>query len=352
MNYNNNGYYGGNYPPPGGNYPPPPPYNWQYDPLAQEKKREKKNISRISITVGLAVIGFTLLSMVLGVLLRAIPGFLSEYKGNASFSIYFDMVYSVFIIGVPFFAAMSYLKSKDALPAVLPLGTAKNTPVFFLLVFSGLMACIAGSYASSIFGSIFQNLFGIEFTMAEDGIKLTTASVILPYIVKTAVLPALIEEFAMRGVVMQSLRKYGDWFAIIMSSLVFALLHGNMVQIPFAFIAGIAIGYAVTVTGSMWTGVLIHFLNNLASIVMQIGIDNCSETVSSVITMSVVFVIMIIGIICAAIYFKNYSHAYPLKNGESLVLSWNEKTRAFVVTAPMIIAICLLLWKTAMYIEF
>ena len=150
------------------------------------------------------------------------------------------------------------------------------------------MACIAGSYASSIFGSIFQNLFGIEFTMAEDGIKLTTASVILPYIVKTAVLPALIEEFAMRGVVMQSLRKYGDWFAIIMSSLVFALLHGNMVQIPFAFIAGIAIGYAVTVTGSMWTGILIHFLNNLASIIMQIGIDNCSETVSAVITMSVV----------------------------------------------------------------
>ena len=42
MNYNNNGYYGGNYPPPGGNYPPPPPYNWQYAPLAQEKKREKK----------------------------------------------------------------------------------------------------------------------------------------------------------------------------------------------------------------------------------------------------------------------------------------------------------------------
>ena len=243
-------------------------------------------------------------------------------------------------------------------PALVPadnygaLGTAKNTPVFFLLVLSGLMACIAGSYASSIFGSIFQNLFGIEFTMAEDGIKLTTASVILPYIVKTAVLPALIEEFAMRGVVMQSLRKYGDWFAIIMSSLVFALLHGNMVQIPFAFIAGIAIGYAVTVTGSMWTGILIHFLNNLASIIMQIGIDNCSETVSAVITMSVVFVIMISGIICAAIYFKNYSHAYPLKNGESLVLSWNEKTRAFVVTAPMIIAICLLLWETAMYIEF
>ncbi len=352
MNYNNNGYYGGNYPPPGGNYPPPPPYNWQYDPLAQEKKREKKNISRVSIAVGLAVIGFTLLSMIIGVLLRAIPGFLTEYKGNAVFSIYFDMIYSALIICVPFFSAYAYLKSKRDLPEVLPLGTAKNTSVFFLLVFAGLMACIAGSYASSIFGNIFKNLFGIEFTMAEDGIKLTTASVILPYIVKTAVLPALIEEFAMRGVVMQSLRKYGDWFAIIMSALVFALLHGNMVQIPFAFIAGIAIGYAVTVTGSMWTGVLIHFLNNLASIIMQIGIDNFSESTAAVITMTVVFAIMISGIVCAAIYFKNYSHAYPLAAGECKVLTRNEKARAFIVTAPMIIAICLLLWETAMYIKF
>ena len=42
--------------------------------------------------------------------------------------------------------------------------------------------------------------------------------------------------------------------------------------------------------------VFVRFLNNLASIVMQIGIDNCSETVSSVITMSVVFVLSLIHI--------------------------------------------------------
>ena len=44
MNYNNNGYYGGKYTPPGGKYPTQTPNNWQYDPLAQEKKREKKKI--------------------------------------------------------------------------------------------------------------------------------------------------------------------------------------------------------------------------------------------------------------------------------------------------------------------
>ena len=82
------------------------------------------------------------------------------------------------------------------------------------------------------------------------------------YALSVAVVAPLVEEFAMRGVVMQPLKKYGRWFAIIASSLVFGVLHGNFIQAPFALIAGIGIGYAVCVTDSIWTGVLIHFCNN------------------------------------------------------------------------------------------
>lgn len=75
----------------------------------------------------------------------------------------------------------------------------------------------------------------------------------------------------MRGVVMQPLRKYGDWFAILTSAFVFALMHGNLVQAPFAFIAGIGLGYAVIASGSLWTGILIHLLNNSISVIQTIG---------------------------------------------------------------------------------
>ena len=79
----------------------------------------------------------------------------------------------------------------------------------------------------------------------------------------------LAEEFAMRGIVMGSLRKFGDNFAVIVSAILFGLMHGNLVQIPFAFVVGLALGYAVIKTGSITTGILIHFINNFLATVLS-----------------------------------------------------------------------------------
>lgn len=84
-----------------------------------------------------------------------------------------------------------------------------------------------------------------------------------------AIVAPLVEEFAMRGVVMGSLRRYGDGFAIGVSAILFGLMHGNLVQIPFASIVGLALGYAVVKTGSLWTGVLIHAINNAIASVLS-----------------------------------------------------------------------------------
>ena len=72
------------------------------------------------------------------------------------------------------------------------------------------------------------------------------------YFIMVAVVPPLTEELAIRGVIMQPLRRYGDRFAVVASAVLFAVLHGNLIQAPFAFIAGLGIGYAVCITGSLW----------------------------------------------------------------------------------------------------
>ena len=101
---------------------------------------------------------------------------------------------------------------------------------------------------------------------------------------------------------MQSLRKYGDGFAIIMSSFVFALMHGNMIQIPFAFIAGIGIGYAVIKTGTMWTGIIIHFINNAIAVISMTVSQNCSDEITNMFSMILYTVVFAVGIICFALY--------------------------------------------------
>ncbi len=84
-------------------------------------------------------------------------------------------------------------------------------------------------------------------------------------LLQTAAIPALVEEFAFRGVMLGMLRRYGDGFAIVVSSLLFGVIHGNFVQMPFAFFVGLAFGYTVVRTGSLVPVVIIHFINNATS---------------------------------------------------------------------------------------
>ena len=78
------------------------------------------------------------------------------------------------------------------------------------------------------------------------------------YIINGVVLPAFIEEIVFRGAIMQSLRRFGDGFALLVSSVLFAVVHGNFVQAPYAFLMGLVIGYFVLRTGSLWAGIFIH----------------------------------------------------------------------------------------------
>lgn len=95
----------------------------------------------------------------------------------------------------------------------------------------------------------------------------TAANVL--YFISIAILPAILEEAMFRGVILQSLRRYGDGFALIVSSVLFGVMHGNLVQAPYTMVVGFIIGYFVLYTGSIWPGVLIHFVNNGSSVVME-----------------------------------------------------------------------------------
>ena len=151
---------------------------------------------------------------------------------------------------------------------------------------------------------------------------------------------------------MQSLRRYGDRFAVIMSSFVFALMHGNMVQIPFAFIAGIALGYAVIKTGSLWTGIIVHFINNSMAVLSMVAFDNLSERGSTIFTVGMYSVVFILGLICAGLYCKKNSNIfYGFSNGNIYYLNNGEKAKSFIANVPMALAIAILIAETAMYIN-
>jgi sodium transport system permease protein len=78
-----------------------------------------------------------------------------------------------------------------------------------------------------------------------------------------ALLPAICEELAFRGFVLNGLRRTGHkWGAILMTSALFGVVHMLLQQSLSAFLIGIVIGYVAVKTNSIWPAMLFHCAHN------------------------------------------------------------------------------------------
>lgn len=80
-----------------------------------------------------------------------------------------------------------------------------------------------------------------------------------------AILPALGEEFIFRGIIMRfaARRSRGAMaFPIVISALLFALIHFNPYGLPAIFLAGVLLALIYWWTGSLWLAILAHFIHN------------------------------------------------------------------------------------------
>ncbi len=114
-----------------------------------------------------------------------------------------------------------------------------------------------------------------------------------------AVFPAIFEELMTRGIVLRELLPYGKGFAIITSGAIFGLMHMNPLQLPFAFIAGVAMAYAVVYCGSLRVSVAVHFANNFISVLLTALPEFLPEDIAFYIEALITFVIFAAGSIAA-----------------------------------------------------
>ena len=73
-----------------------------------------------------------------------------------------------------------------------------------------------------------------------------------------AVLVPVQEELTYRGLGFVLLERFGTWFAVVGTGLLFALAHGYVGLLPVFLAAGIAFGWLRARTGSIYPGMLVH----------------------------------------------------------------------------------------------
>lgn len=101
------------------------------------------------------------------------------------------------------------------------------------------------------------------------------------------------EEFVFRGVIYRSYRRSGDWndntryktlrgngiSAMLLSSLLFGLMHMNFNQAVYAFAIGIFLVLLVEAAGSLWASVFCHMFFNSCQVVLMYASQNMLNSV-------------------------------------------------------------------------
>lgn len=77
-----------------------------------------------------------------------------------------------------------------------------------------------------------------------------------------AITPAICEEFFFRGLALSGLKKLGLWPALLVTALIFGLAHASIYRLLPTMFIGLLLTWLVWRTGSIWTGVVGHALNN------------------------------------------------------------------------------------------
>ena len=94
----------------------------------------------------------------------------------------------------------------------------------------------------------------------------------------TALAPAFCEEFLFRGMVDNQLEPYGKTSAIVISSVLFGLMHSNASQLLYATMAGLIMAYVYQVTGSIFASGAIHLFNNTLAVLDTVFLSEFHET--------------------------------------------------------------------------
>lgn len=305
-----------------------------------EKNSFKKDLKRICNAIGTALLAETAVVFLFNALIFLILLFDDKNQTIRSFISNPAVLHVQQII----IASISF-----TLPVIFVLylfGYKANEIVFFEkpqkksflpLFLIGISFCGFANIATAVAGSFFEG-FGIQYEVYDYENPQGVFGFLLVFL-STVAVPALAEEFLYRGLILGLLKRFGEGFALISSSLLFGIMHGNFEQIPFAFLVGLVLGYAAIKSGSILTAVAIHAFNNLIPLVLDYFFSGISAEATNTFYNLYLIAILLVGIITLLLLPKDKTEYFEFK--EATQICEKQKYKLFFTAIPIIVFIVL-----------
>ena len=128
-----------------------------------------------------------------------------------------------------------------------------------------LCLCFTLSVAANVAGQYFSDwitfLLGIK--VENEVQEITSVTPLGVNILVVGLLAPIFEELFYRKAIIDRLRRYGDLPAILISGVIFGLMHGNFSQVFYTTAIGILLGYIYLKTGNVFYTISLHMAYNI-----------------------------------------------------------------------------------------
>ncbi len=138
----------------------------------------------------------------------------------------------------------------------------KNKKMTFGIFLQLIAVMLSAQYIFSIFDKALEfalNKIGLSALSSVEAATLNSTT--FSMLIYSCIAAPVFEELIYRGFCMRIFEKGGKKFAIIISAMLFGVMHANIPQGFFAFYIGLVLGYTAMEYSIIWS-ILLHFINN------------------------------------------------------------------------------------------
>lgn len=239
--------------------------------------------------------------------------FLPPYFFNSS-TYYFLIILLEMIplgAGVWVYLVISKQRISDIIVFSRPQAKMNKKYMPWLVLLGAAMAIVGRMFLSGLQLIWMEVLGAIGYSVAEVTFPpIGTPAIFLIALIGIAITPAIFEELIFRGILQKGLlRSAKPRTAIILSSLMFMLMHLSVEAMIFTFVCGLLLGYMAYKSGSIVPSMAFHFINNSIAVFglyalemlgkMNVDIDGAADI--SQYGMSETVTLIIYGIISLAL---------------------------------------------------
>ena len=213
---------------------------------------KNKNIFKINIIYFVAI---TLVAIV----------FLLGYLGILNNDILMSLLIQVVVMLAIPLLMYSLLTKKNFKVTFNDCGLKKiSSKMISISIILGFVLYFINNFVADAFYGIIS-LFGYE-NLSSTTTSSFSYGLLLKELILSCILPGFCEEFLHRGLLLHAGKKHSNpKYCLIISSILFGLMHLNIRQFFYASILGFLMGYVSLAADSIVPSIIIHFMNNFLS---------------------------------------------------------------------------------------